>query len=103
MNTNGNTVDLHSELFDRLEPVQYNFINGNKKICYGLIAQDVVLAMREVGISEDELDLVHHDFWTDEESGDTKESYGLAYTNLIAMLIHEVQKLKAEVALLKSA
>ncbi len=103
MITEGETklVDLHSELFDRLQPVQYNMINGSGKTCFGLIAQDVVESMREIGIGEDDLDLVHHDFWTDEESGDTKESYGLAYTNLIAMLIHEVQKLKTEIATMK--
>lgn len=96
-------VDLHSELFDRLQPVQYNFINGNKKTCYGLIAQDVIDSMHEIGIDENELDLVHHDFWTDEETGDTSETYGLGYTNLIALLIHEVQKLKAEVKTLKAS
>ena len=94
-------VDMHSELFDRLQPVQFNFIDGNGRICYGLVAQDVATAMEELGIGEDELDLVHHDFWTDEDTGEEKESYGLAYNNLIAMLIHEVQKLKAEVKTLK--
>ena len=87
-------VDIHSELFDRLQPVQYNYINGEGRICYGLVAQQVVEAMEEIGIEENELDLVHHDFWTDEETGEGKDSYGLAYANLIAMLIHEVQKLK---------
>jgi hypothetical protein len=93
--------DIHSELFDRLQPVQYNFIDGNGRICFGLIAQDVLAAMDELGIGEDELDLVHHEFWPDEETGEEKETFGLAYANLIAMLIHEVQKLKAEVHSLK--
>lgn len=96
-------VDLHSELFDRLQPVQYNFIDGNGKICYGLIAQDVIDSMREIGINENELDLIHHDFWTDNETGEEKDTYGLGYTNLLALLIHEVQKLKAEVKILKTA
>jgi hypothetical protein len=47
--------------------------------------------------------LVHHDYWVDEETNESKDSYGLAYNNLIAMLIHEVQKLKKEVAALKTA
>ena len=55
----------------------------------------------ELGIKEDELDLVQHDFWTDEETGEEKDSYGIAYTNLISMLIHEVQMLKSEVSDLK--
>ena len=56
-----NKTDIHSELFDRLKPVQYRMIDGDGRICYGFVAQDVVEAMRELGIREDELDLVHHD------------------------------------------
>ena len=86
-----------SELFDGLKPVQYNYINGNNKICYGLIAQDVIETMNKLGIDETQIDLVHHDFFPDEETGLEKDTYGIAYTNLIAMLIHEVQKLKQKV------
>jgi hypothetical protein len=88
--------DRHSKLFDKLRPVQFNFINGNGRRCYGLIAQEVLSAMEELGIGEHDLDLVHHDTWFDEESQTTKESFGVAYANLIAMLIHEVQQLKRE-------
>ncbi len=94
-------TDLHSELFDRLKPVQYRFIDGNGKICYGLIAQDVIESMHEIGIDENQLDLVHHDFWKDEETGQKKDTYGLGYNNLLALLIHEVQKLKTEIKNLK--
>lgn len=94
--------DVHEKLFDRLQPVQFNYINTPSRICYGLIAQEVAEVMDELGIGEDELDLVHHDYWIDEETNESKESYGLAYNNLIAMLIHEVQKLKREVAALKT-
>lgn len=93
-------TDLHSELFDRLNPVQYRFINGNGKICYGLIAQDVVEAMHEVGIEENSLDLVHHNFWT-EKTGEEKEQYSVSYNSLIALLVHEVQKLKSELNIFK--
>ena len=93
-------TDLHSELFDRLKPVQYRFIDGNGKICYGLIAQDVVEAMHEVGIEENSLDLVHHNFWT-EKTGEEKEQYSVSYNSLIALLVHEVQKLKSEINILK--
>lgn len=98
INGRSNTIDIHSELFDRLQPVQYNFIDGNGRTCYGLVAQDVIDAMDELGIGENELDLIHHDFYIDEETGEEKETYGLAYANLIALLIHEVQKLKAKVS-----
>lgn len=95
LNNRMEQIDIHSELFDRLQPVQYNFINGDGRICYGLVAQQVASSMEEVGIGEDELDLVHHEYWVD-ENGEEKDSYGLSYTNLIAMLIHEVQKLKTK-------
>lgn len=91
-------VDVHSELFDRLKPVQYNFIDStDNRIHYGLIAQDIAEAMDELGIGEDELDLVHHTYTTDPETGEEKDEYSMVYNNLIAMLIHEVQKLKTRV------
>lgn len=93
-------IDLHSELFDRLQPMQYNFINDNR-MHFGLVAQQVVSAMEELGMQENDLDLVHHDYWTDEETGEQKDRYGIAYNNLITLLIHEVQKLKAESTSLK--
>ena len=102
LRNNQPSVNIHSELFDRLEPVQYNLVGGNGRICYGLVAQKVASAMEELGIGENELDLVHHDYWTDEETGEEKDAYGLAYSNLIALLIHEVQTLKKEVADLKA-
>lgn len=95
-------TDVHSELFDRLKPVQFNFVNGNGRICYGLIAQDVLSSMSDLGIEENELDLVHHEFHTDKETGKTKETFGIAYNNLIAMLIHEMQKAKSQIATLQA-
>lgn len=89
--------DIHSELFDRLKPVQYNFIEGTGKTCYGLISQDVIAAMKELGIGEHELDLVHHDVFIGDD-GNERETFGIAYSNLLALLIHEVQKLKSEIA-----
>lgn len=89
--------DVYTELFDRLEPVEYNFINSGKRKDFGLIAQDVLEVMLELGLEEDELDLVHHDTWIDEETGKEKDGYGIAYENLIPLLIYEVQKLKGKV------
>ena len=93
---NGKTeeFEVYSALFDRFEPVEYNFIEGEKRKDFGLIAQDVLEAMKELGLEEDELDLVHHDTWIDEKTGEKKDVYGIAYENIIAMLIWEVQKLK---------
>lgn len=102
-----NKTDIHSELFDRLKPVQYRMIDGDGRICYGFVAQDVVEAMRELGIREDELDLVHHDRKNTEDS--YIDTYSMVYTNLIAVITHELQlekerrsNLEIEVADLRS-
>lgn len=102
-----NKTDIHSELFDRLKPVQYRMIDGDGRICYGFVAQDVVEAMRELGIREDELDLVHHDRKNTEDS--YIDTYSMVYTNLIAVITHELQlekerrsKLELEVVGLRS-
>lgn len=102
-----NKTDIHSELFDRLKPVQYRMIDGDGRICYGFVAQDVVEAMRELGIREDELDLVHHDRKNTEDS--YIDTYSMVYTNLIAVITHELQlekerrsNLELEVADLRS-
>lgn len=99
--------DIHSKLFDRLQPVQYRMIDGDGRICYGFIAQDVVEAMRALGIREDELDLVHHDRKNTEDG--YIDTYSMVYTNLIAVITHELQlekerrsKLESEVADLRS-
>lgn len=102
-----NKTDIHSELFNRLKPVQYRMIDGDGRICYGFVAQDVVEAMRELGIREDELDLVHHDRKNTEDG--YIDTYSMVYTNLIAVITHELQlekekrsKLELEVAGLRS-
>lgn len=102
-----NKTDIHSELFDRLKPVQYRMIDGDGRICYGFVAQDVVEAMRELGIREDELDLVHHDRKNTEDG--YIGTYSMVYTNLIAVITHELQlekerrsNLEIEVADLRS-
>lgn len=100
--TDGDYTDIHSELFDRLRAVQYNFIKGDGRICYGLIAQEVLESMKELGIDENELDLVYHEYYVDEETKEEKDTYGIAYANLIALLIHEVQKLKSKVDTLEA-
>ena len=93
--------DVHSGLFDRLSPVEYEFINGEGRLHYGLVAQDVISAMTELGIDEHALDLVHHDYDVSPGTGELNDAYAIAYQNLIPMLIHEVQKLKHKIKTLE--
>jgi hypothetical protein len=93
--------DIHSDLFDKLQPVQYKFINGDDRIYYGLIAQDVEAAITELGIGADDLNLVRHEYNVDNATGELIDEYGIGYTNIIPMLIREVQKLKHKIKTLE--
>lgn len=83
-----------SALFDALRPVSY-YKNGSERKEFGFIAQEVVESMRLLGISENELDLVHHNSWKEIGTNTYKEQYSIGYLNIIAMLVYEVQQLKS--------
>lgn len=85
----------YSKLFDKLQPVTFKFNNGHRKHT-GFIAQDVEQALNDCEInSEDFACLIK----STDEAGNS--SYGLRYTEIIALLVKEVQELKAEVKALK--
>lgn len=101
MSENGQPIDIYSELFDRLKPSQYTMKKGDNKLVFGFIAQDIVSAMEEVGYSENDLDLIHHRHWVDVDTKEEKELYSVGQLNLLALLVYEMQKLKAEIKQLK--
>lgn len=86
-------VENYSKLFDNLKPKTFLMKDGDSKRRIGLIAQDVYKAMVDCGIDPDSLALL----------GTDGQYMGLKYGELIALCVHEIQKLKAEVALLKGA
>lgn len=99
--TTFSTRDIYSEIFDNLAPVQYNLV-GDNKISFGLIAQQVVQIFADLGLDESEIGLISHESWTDSDSEEIKERYGLNYRHFIPLLIHEVQKLKKRVSELEN-
>lgn len=95
-------TNIYLKLFDELEPVQYRMIGGDNKLCFGFLAQDIVSSMENLGIDEDYLDLIHHDTWQDEETGETKDKYGIATDNLVALLVLKIQQLEQRIAELEN-
>lgn len=85
--------NIYLKLFDKLKPMQYRMIDGDEKLCFGFIAQDIEESMEELNIAKDALDLVHHDVVTGED-GEEKETYGLAYENVIALAVLKIQELE---------
>lgn len=85
--------DKYSDLFDKLEPVSFKFISDKDgKTHTGLIAQDLMQAAKDVGFTAQ--DLAAYSEWGNGDGGTT---CGIAYTELIALNIHEIQKLKARI------
>ena len=92
--------NIYLKLFDNLKPMQYRMIDGDEKLCFGFIAQDIEESMEELNITKDALDLVHHDVVTGED-GEEKETYGLAYENVIALMTLKIQELQKQIEKLK--
>ena len=91
-------TDIYTALFDMLQPVSFNYIDGNGKVCFGFIAQDVIEALNKLGIDEKELDLINE---VQLEEGREK-TYGIAYGNLHALQIHKIKKLEERIAKLEN-
>lgn len=87
--------DKYSVLFDSLTPVSYKFTEGHRTHL-GLIAQDVESAMTAAGIDSEEFACLIKSL-----NDDGTYTYGLRYTELIGLLIKEVQELKREIKALK--
>jgi hypothetical protein len=85
--------DLGLNFINKLNPVKYNKINGNRTH-YGLIAQEVKSVLDEAGIE---------DFggWVISDVNDPEGQQALRYEEFISPLIKAVQELTARVKLLE--
>lgn len=111
--------EVLSKFFDALKPCTYFMVGGDRKHM-GFIAQDVEEAMNQNGMTIDDLSFVCKDAeytLKDEEKPDTEENreytldedgnqkyiYGLKYTELHAMEVDQIQRLKTRVSDLEFA
>ena len=89
-------TDLDSkylDLFDRLQPVQYKLINGDR-IHTGFIAQDVEVSMAEVGLTTEDFGGFCKDL--KEDSAD-EYIYGLRYEEFIAINTAKIKQLEQKI------
>lgn len=87
--------EKYEKLFDKLQPVSYKLNNGTSgRTHIGLIAQDLKQAILEAGLTTE--DVAAYCEWEPEE--DDPATCGIRYEEFISLSIHEIQKLKAQVA-----
>lgn len=87
-------LSAYDALYDGLKPCAYKLNSGTSdRLHIGLIAQDVEAIMEEIGLSS--LDFAG---FIKSARPDGGSSYGLRYTEFIAMNIRQIQTLKARVA-----
>ena len=113
ISTNGNTLpsdknfkrdikdlSIGLDLVSQLQPKSFNTIvdDENSPVMYGLIAQDLEVALEKVGVTKNSAWILQH-----EEKNDAKESdYSLDYGKLIPILINAIKELQAKVTALES-
>ena len=92
-------LNIGLNLVSQLQPKSFNLIvdDENSPVMYGLVAQDLEIALEKVGVTKNSAWILQH-----EEKNDAKESdYSLDYSKLIPILINAIKELEAEVKTLK--
>ena len=85
--------NVFEKLFKKLQPSTYTLHKDNTNQLYiGFVAQDIEESIEELGLTTDDLALIDHSYWIDEETGEQKDAYGLSYEQFIALNTHMIQK-----------
>ena len=89
-------LDRYDELFDRLRPVTYKFIDGTSNRTHmGMIAQEIEELLGELNISTTDFAAFVKSHVQDEETGEYSDRYALRYGEFIPLIIYEVQQIKS--------
>ena len=93
-------LNIGLDLVSQLQPKSFNLIvdDENSPVMYGLVAQDLEIALEKVGVTKNSAWILQH-----EEKNDAKESdYSLDYSKLIPILINAIKELQVKVTALES-
>ena len=94
--------NVFEKLFDKLSPKTYTLnVENSGRLHVGFVAQDIVNAFEELGLSENDLALLDHDYWIDEETNEEKDRYGLVYEEFIALNTYMIKKQQEKIAMLE--
>ena len=92
-------LNIGLNLVSQLQPKSFNLIvdDENSPVMYGLVAQDLEIALEKVGVTKNSAWILQH-----EEKNDAKESdYSLDYSKLIPILINALQEAVAKIETLE--
>ena len=88
--------DAQEQLFNALIPVTYKFNDKDShRTHYGFVSQDVEDAMANIGLTGEDFAGFCKDSFIDKD-GNIVDSYGLRYTEFIALNTHMIQKVIEE-------
>lgn len=93
-------LSLTHNFFSSLKPASFRF-NNNKDIRFGFIAQDVEQELKENSMNESYALVEKTRKPGMEGDDDSCFDYSMSYTDLIALLVYEVQNLEKEIDVLK--
>lgn len=82
-------------VFDLLRPCEFAYKNNLERQHFGFVAQDVVAAFTQSGVDASDYSLVGYDA--------EKAVFSVGYSEMIALCIDQIQKLKARVNALETA
>lgn len=95
--------DRYERFFDLLKPARFKFNDGTSgRYHTGFIAQEVEEAIEKSGLSTDEAALFVRFSNEDPATGSIETTYGLRYSEFVAINTLEIQKLKRRVAELEN-
>lgn len=86
--------EKYDDLFKQLKPIRYKF-KSDDKIHFGFVAQDIIEAMNNVNLNENDYDFIR------KEDEDENGYYSLVYPEFIALNTHIIQKQQIEIDNLK--
>lgn len=89
--------NVFEQLYDKLNPKTYTLnVEKTNDVHIGFVAQDIEKSLEELGLTVDDLGLINHEYWVD-ENGEEKDRYGLAYEEFIALNTYMIQKQKTKI------